>query len=481
LNTIIVGNGILGLSIAFRLVQRIGPDDKITIIGKSSRPGSATLPAGAMQNSFAEIEVGSLSSDVDLFRFELSHLATQMWPDFERELIDAAGNNLPQGCSNCEIYTGGCFDRGTYVINNNATDQLEDENFDAIVNALKDFNEQFDFVDPKDIPNYMPEQKFRASRAIYIHNEGWFNPRLMVEKLEAILKNHQQVEFIEAEASHVIGSSNSIEAISLQDGSVLTADHYVLSVGSMVSEILEKSNVDLNIQPVFHGMGASIELRSPEYPHEKCIRTPNRGWACGVYSVPYFYGPGTPNDRILIGATSFLMPKIHDAVRLGTVQNLMRAAMEQINRYFYKADLIRINVGSRPISQDTFPLLGKTSIDNFSIVSGTNRDGFHMAPVISNMIADQIHNIEIDKRFAWFSPERDPIRKFTREEAISLSVRHQVNTMYQHDYNPPKGTLSERIADLYREELEALHDKVGAYDWGIPPTMIDMYRYGHAR
>ena len=29
-------------------------------------------------------------------------------------------------------------------------------------------------------------------------------------------------------------------------------------------------------------------------------------------------------------------------------------------------------------------------------------------------------------------------------------------------------------------DLERLHDKVGAHDWGIPPEMLDMYRYGHA-
>lgn len=33
---------------------------------------------------------------------------------------------------------------------------------------------------------------------------------------------------------------------------------------------------------------------------------------------------------------------------------------------------------------------------------------------------------------------------------------------------------------MYRDGLERLHDQVGAHDWGIPPEMLDMYRYGHA-
>ena len=95
MHTVILGNGIVALSIAFRLAKRLGSGDRITIVGRSHRHGSATLAAAAMLNSFAEIEADSLESELDLYRFELSHLATRMWPDFEKELIQAAGAHLP--------------------------------------------------------------------------------------------------------------------------------------------------------------------------------------------------------------------------------------------------------------------------------------------------------------------------------------------------------------------------------------------------
>jgi glycine/D-amino acid oxidase-like deaminating enzyme len=481
MHTLIVGNGILGMTIAFRLLQRIRSGDRISVLGKRSRPGSATLAAAAMQASFAEVEVNSLVEDIDLFRFELSYDATRLWPEFERELIDAAGDNLPDSCSKCEIHTGGCFGKGTYVVNNTAADNLDDANFNAIVKALEDFNEQFDFVDPKSIPNYMPEERFRATRALYIHNEGWFNPRIMIDKLEAILSNHPQVDLIDDEAVNLSGANSEISHVEIRGKGKLEADYYVLANGSMLTSFLTSSNIEIDIQPVFHGIGASIEIKGNEFPHTKCIRTPNRGWACGIYTVPYFLGPGQPNDHILVGASSFLSATPHDRVRLASVENLMRAAMEQINRNFYRADLVRVNVGSRPTSQDTYPLLGKTTLRNLSVASGTNRDGFHLAPVISKMIVDQIHGDDVDERYNYFTPEREPIRKYTREEAISDSVRHQISALYQHDFNPAKGRMDEQIARMYREDLERLHDRVGAYDWGIPPMMIDMYRYDHAR
>src|SRR5437899_9055482 len=118
MHTVILGNGILAAAIAFRLTKRLAANDRIIIIGRRARPGSATLAAAAMLNSFAEVEVGSLKSELDRYRFELSRAAGRMWPQFENEIADT----IP----------GGGLELGTYVINNSAADDLDDENFDAI-------------------------------------------------------------------------------------------------------------------------------------------------------------------------------------------------------------------------------------------------------------------------------------------------------------------------------------------------------------
>jgi hypothetical protein len=158
----------------------------------------------------------------------------------------------------------------------------------------------------------------------------------------------------------------------------------------------------------------------------------------------------------------------------------MRGAMEQINSNFYRAELIRVNIGWRPSTQDTYPLLGKTSISNLIVASGTKRDGFHMAPLISERIVAMLYDEPVDERFVCFSPERTPIRSLTREQAISKAVRHQMSAAYQHGFSPSSSRMPDQIKQMYRDELERLHDQVGAHDWGIPPEMLDMYRYGHA-
>jgi hypothetical protein len=41
--------------------------------------------------------------------------------------------------------------------------------------------------------------------------------------------------------------------------------------------------------------------------------------------------------------------------------------------------------------------------------------------------------------------------------------------------------MVETLQTAYRDEIEKLHDQVGAYDWGIPAEMVNMYRYGHLK
>ena len=154
--------------------------------------------------------------------------------------------------------------------------------------------------------------------------------------------------------------------------------------------------------------------------------------------------------------------------------------MEQVNTNFYRGGIVRTNIGWRPVSQDSYPLLGRTSIQNLIIATGTKRDGFHMSPLISDYICNLIQNKDVDKRLEVFSPERKIINNLSRSDAIKIGVKQLLSASYQHGFTPSKNRMSEQVAQMYQDQLERLHDEVGAIDWGIPPEMLDMYKYGHA-
>jgi glycine/D-amino acid oxidase-like deaminating enzyme len=480
MHTVIAGNGILGLTTAFRLARRARPGDVITIVGQPSRPGSATLAAAAMLNSFAEVEADGLQTDLERYRFELSHLATSMWPEFIDDMMRVAGTLGPPACASCQGRCRGCFDKGTYVVNNTAADSLDDDNFDAILAALVEFGEPHELVSPRDVPNYMPEQRHRATRAVYLPNEGWMNPRLTIGTLEAAMATFPFVRFEDGVVDRLVASGDRIEAVILDGGRRVEGDVYLLATGASAWEVLTRSKLGIPMQRVFYGVGVSVEIKSREFPHSKCIRTPNRGLACGVYSAPYLLGPGQPHDHILVGASNFISttPQWHG--RLTSVESLLRAAIEQLNANFYRADLIRVNVGWRPTSQDTHMLVGKTSLANLVVATGTKRDGFHLSPLLSEYISAMLCGESIDPRFSVFGPERPLIHELTREQAIEKAVRHQMSAAYQHGFTPAKSRMPEQLMQMHRTDLEQLHDRVGATTWGIPVEMLDMYRYGHA-
>lgn len=454
----ILGNGILGLMTA-RAWLEADTDVEVVIVGSRLRPGSASRAAAAMLNSFAELEHDSLGTPLDRFKFDLSRAATAAWPGvFE----DVCGETA-------DVARG----FGTYILNNAATDDLDDDNFEAVIRFAEEYGEPYEVAVPSDIPNYRPASQFRALRALCLKREGWVNPKQFVDVLSAKLEANSRVSFVDAEVARMAAQAGRITAAELGDGQIVEADSFVLAIGANFSKVIEDSNLGLSVQRMFYGVGMSIELQSKEHVHTHCVRTTNRGLACGVYSVPY--GP----DRVLIGASNYISCVPQDYGHVGSAYTLLKAAMDQINSNFYRANLATVNVGWRPTTSDTYPLIGRTRIDNLWLIGGTKRDGFHLSPVICKDLVDAMLSNPVDARYADLAPERPLIRNTTREAAIAKTVRHQINAAYQHDFSPARTRMVEQLERSIRADLEQLHDRVGAIEWGIPPELVDMYKYGH--
>jgi glycine/D-amino acid oxidase-like deaminating enzyme len=459
MDVVIIGNGILALTTAYRL-RKLAPESRITIVGPADHRGCASLAAAAMLNSFAEIDAGTLANKIERQKFLFNKLSTPLWPSLLDEIEHESGVKLS-------------FGFGTFVINNHASDTLEDENFDAIVSALNEFREAYEVVSPSDICRYMPAARLRAARAIYINGEGWVNPRTFIAALKAIFDQDSRVMWVDHYCTSLNRSGLNVTYAELDNGRRVSGDVFLMAPGAAFTKIVAASNLDIHFPTIFYGVGCSILLRTNDSTLINCIRTPNRGLACGVYAAPQ------DSEHTLIGASNFISPVPEESVRLTSVYTLIKAAMEQINSDYYRCGLKQVNVGWRPTSEDTLPVLGATSIPNLFVATGTKRDGLHCSPVISNALAALIIGQPPSCDLDLFHPERRPIRIYTREEAITIAVRHTINAAYQHDFVPAKNRMVEHLEKYYRDDLIQLHESVGAVDWGIPPEMVDMYRYGH--
>lgn len=461
MNVIIIGNGILGLTTAYRLAEK-DKSLKVTIVGPNGRIGCASLAAAAMLNSICEVDTSTKVSEPERGKFQLNRQATALWPNFlEKIQLD----------SDMKLHYG----FGTYLVNNHATDALEDLNFDAVLETLKELAEPYENISANEIPKYNPSPRLRAARAIYIPGEGWLNPVLLISALESILRKNNRITFIDDECISLNKVGDTISNIALKNNGTLSGDCYFLAPGAVYSKIIDNSNFVLPTPRVFYGVGCSLLLKTDENTLTKCVRTPNRGLACGIYAAPY------DSNHIVVGASNYISASPEYHARLESVRNILQSAMEQLNTHYYRSQIVKINIGWRPTSADTVPLIGKTSVPNLFIATGTKRDGLHCSPLISDIMSNLILGKENSADISLFKPERELIRSFSREEAIDLSLKHTINAAYQHGFQPPNSTMTTDLNTYYRSDLEALHDKVGAIDWGIPPEMMTMYRYGHLK
>jgi len=456
---VIIGNGILGLTTAYRLIKR-DSTLKITLVGPHDNKGCASLAAAAMFNSFAEIDSSTLNNNIERQKFLFNKASTPLWPDLLKEIEEDAGEKLEYGF-------------GTFIINNHSSDDLEDETFDAILDALNTYEEEYQVIKPSGIPKYKPSSSGRAARAIFINKEGWVNPVLLLNALKTILIKSGRVNYVNGYCKALHKENNKVAYALLENGIKITGDSFILVPGATFTSIIKESNLELDLPKIFFGVGCSLLLKTGSDTLSNCVRTPNKGFACGVYAAPQ------NSTHTLIGATNFIATEPTDNGRLTSIYSLMKSSMEQINVDYYRSELVKINVGWRPTSADTLQLLGATSIPNLTIATGTKRDGLHCSPVISDYLTDLVFGIIPAMDLSLFKPERKLVRIYTREEAIHITVRHSINAAYQHDFVPAKNRMIDELKQYYTDDLNKLHDKVGAHDWGIPPEMIGMYRYGH--
>jgi glycine/D-amino acid oxidase-like deaminating enzyme len=458
---VVAGNGVIGLQAA-RIVRERIPEATVTIVGPSARPGSASLAAAAMLNSFCEVEAGMLENRFERAKFALNRAAVPLWPATLERVRAESGLPVNAGF-------------GTYVLNNATSDLLEDENFDAIRAALVDAGEPFDDVVPRDIPFYKPAARSRAVRALFIPGEGWVNPVQFLAALDAILMRDARVERVDDVVDRLVyeRGRDAIAALETGSGTRVNGDVFVLAPGANFSAIVDRSALPIAFQRIFYGVGATVRIRTGAQTPSSCIRTPNRGLACGTYVAPQ------DAEHIVVGASNLISPEPRDHAHVTSVLGLLEAAVDQINRDFYRAAFETVNVGWRPTSTDTLPLLGRSQIGNLIVATGTRRDGFHCSPLIGELIADLVAGREPAFDLSTFVPDRPVTRTHTRAEAVEALVRHTINAHYQHGYQPARSQMNDELVASLRERFERLHDTAGAHDWGIPLAMADMYRYGN--
>ena len=449
-DALIIGNGIIGLSVALEFARR-EPDASVAIAGPARPAGSASRAAGAMLGCFGEVTKDTLATEAARSKFDISLAAHRAWPG----LLD--GLDATAGADQHRV-------AGTHVLLNTRSGELDTLNFLAIIEALDVFGEQWEEVDPREVPALNPVSDSRPLRALYLPNEGAVDGNEVMALLERIVAD-SGVTVIDDRVSTLAEQNSSLVTHLASDGAV-TADNVVLAAGAWSAALLRTLLPIDRVLPMFAGAGvACVGRRMTGEPFSTVVRTPSRSGACGLHLVPLSH------DREYIGATNvvFARPELHGSA--GIEHALLGYAIDQLDQsiFFHRVEDWR--VGNRPITLDGLPVVGATDVAGLYVVSGTYRDGFHCAPVLAKQLVDELMGTTGSIPHA-FAPGRRPLFTRTIDEAVDEFVLHSSASWFEESGTVPRHHTTALLAELYELRVRALHAEMGL-EVGLAPELIE--------
>jgi glycine oxidase len=357
LRVAVIGAGVIGLGIAWRLARR---GAAVTVFDQGPAGSGASHAAAGMLAACAEVEPGEEALTA------LGRLSQSLWPGFAAELEQASGLNI-------DLRT-----EGTLVVAQTADD-------------LTRLRHQLAFQQRLDLPLEMISATEARRREPHLAGIAGavFSPedhqvdnrklaaalRVAAERAGAAIREHAGVDALLIVQGRAAG-------VRLRDGTERPADVVVLAAGAWSRSI---SGIPHPLRPPVRPVkGQMLALRmdaaAPLLDHVV--------WAPNVYLVPRRDG------RLIIGAT--VEERGFDrTLTAGGVLALLEAAWRVVPAIEELA-IDEMWVGHRPGSPDDAPILGPGALDGLVYATGHHRNGILLAPVTAEAIARFVLDREID-------------------------------------------------------------------------------------
>ena len=367
-NAIVIGAGVVGLGIAWRLAQS---GVEVTVFDKGRAGAGASHAAAGMLATCVEAEPGEEAL------VALGRTSQAQWPDFAAELERVTGISVDLRRD------------GILMIALTADDQ-------ARLHHHLEFQRSLDlpleWIGAAELRRREPHLGSTLAGAVYSPQDHQVDNRKLVTALRAAaegagatIREHQSVRAIVIAGDRACG-------VALADGTEVAADAVVLAAGAW-SRTIEGLAPALR-PPVRPLKGQAIALQMD--PAAPLIR--HVCWAPGVYMVPRNDG------RLILGAT--VEEKGFDPnLTAGGVLALLEAAWRAVPAV-EELPIAEMWVGHRPGSRDDAPILGPSAVPGLIYATGHHRNGILLAPVTANFIARAVIDGVVAPAIAPFGVDR---------------------------------------------------------------------------
>jgi len=338
MKVVIIGAGVAGLGIGWRLAQA-GVD--VTVLERAQPASGASWAAAGMIAATAELEAGSPE-------LEFAKYSNDLWPSFAQELEQTIGDTI------------GYRQSGALMLAQDA----------AGLEALARSAPGLKLLDPSQTRAMVPLLTGEYAGALWAEREAHVDNRSLGYGL-ALAFRAAGGKLIVNEAVVRIERRGGRAAVAHTPYAFHHADIFVLAAGAW------SGMIEPELVPVAPVKGEMIALAPPDGidPPVPYIL------ADGVYAVPR-------GRLLLLGATvedaGFNTHLTHHAAAL------LRSRAEAVMPGLRDWSLVDHWAGLRPRAPDGLPLLGPTRLEGLYVAGGQYRNGILFTPAIARMMADLV-------------------------------------------------------------------------------------------
>jgi len=366
---LIIGGGIIGLSIAWRL---IGIGEKVIIIDKKNLGKEASWAAAGMLSGRLDLKPCEKKL---LPIFEKSHLA---WPKFAEELENKSGKSI------------GYKKEGTLRV---ACDLHEEKKLKNNYDFLKNNKVNITWLSGDKIRDKEPYVSNNVLSGFFSPEDHHVNNRYILDALITILKkNKNNCIFKEnTEVEKIITNKNQVIGVKTNNEIIKTKEIIVCS-GAWTSKI---KNIEIKEVPIRPVKGQMVCLKVPK----NISLLKHILWRENVYLVP------RNNSDLIIGATEEEMG-YDKSLTVGGIYNLLKIAREVLPA-IEDLSIVESWSGLRPTSRDDAPIIGPSKkLKGLIYATGHHKNGILLAPLTSSVIKNYYLNGNIGNDFNNFEPGR---------------------------------------------------------------------------
>jgi glycine oxidase len=359
MKVVIIGGGVAGLSIGWRLLQA-GAD--VTVLERAQPAMGATWAAAGMISVIGE------TNDTHPAELALAQHAAALWPDFAREIKEISGRDI------------GYRSDGKLIVAANDTDY-------AHLAARVADEAGLSMLSATEARALEPLLRNDLAGALWDPSEAQVDNRALGATLVRLflgaggmLQANETVVRIEADGERVTGARTPF--------ALYEADAYVLAAGAWSSRI-EGLSPEI-MPPVIPVKGEMIAVSGAALPTRIV-------WGAGVYMV-------ARSGRLLVGATAseegFDTSLTDDARRRLLVGAV--TLMPDLQTW----DVVDHWAGLRPGSPDGLPILGRSRLQRLWVATGQYRNGILFAPAVAEIVSGLVNGGIASVDITAFDPGR---------------------------------------------------------------------------